>query len=71
MFLLLLSMEMPLELMYHSAKTLLLLARTPYAVEKILTEKNLHQLSVKLGFQLLILRPSGLFGLPVSEKEVT
>ena len=44
------------------------LGSTPYAEEKILTEKNLHQLSVKLGFQLLILRPSGLFGLPVSEK---
>ena len=41
-----------------------LLGSTPYAKEKISIEQNLQQRSVELGFQLLILRPSGLFGLP-------
>ena len=61
MFLLWLFMAMRVERVFRSAKTALL-GLTPYAQEKISIEQNLQQLSVEMGFQLLILRPSGLFG---------
>ncbi len=48
-----------------------LLGLTPYAQEKISIEQNLQQRSVEMGFQLLILRPSGLFGFPNSQKRNT